>query len=86
MEPGAAWEGVTDGDLAFFSESPGGRATHVGFLAAGGRLLHASTTRHGVAWDALDPAAATRDSDGARLAGLLTSVRRVLSAAPLPAA
>ena len=84
VEPGADWAGVGDGDLAFFSETPGGRATHVGILAAGGRLLHASTGRNGVAWDTLDAAAPARDENGARLAAMLTDVRRLLPAAPRP--
>lgn len=77
VEPGSDWSGIVDGDLAFFAEPGAGRATHVGILAPGGRLLHASTGRNGVAWDALDPAAAERDEYGARLAGMLTGVRRV---------
>lgn len=82
VEPQADWSGVDDGDLAFFSETPGGRATHVGILAAGGRLLHASTGRNGVAWDTLDAASPARDENGARLAAMLTDVRRLLPAAP----
>jgi cell wall-associated NlpC family hydrolase len=69
---------VEDGDLAFFHETPGGRATHVGILARGGSLLHASTTRNAVAWDALYPAAPGWSDFGARLAARLTGVRRVL--------
>ena len=81
VDPGFDWSGVADGDLAFFSEREDGRATHVGILAAGGRLLHASTWRHGVGWDALAPSAEGYDEYGARLAGLLSGVRR-----PLPLA
>lgn len=77
VEPGEGWEGVADGDLAFFAETPGGRATHVGILARGARLLHASTTRNGVAWDALPPAASGWSDFGARLAASLTAIRRV---------
>ncbi len=76
VDPGD-WSGVEDGDLAFFAEPESGRATHVGILAHGGRLLHASTSRNGVAWDALDPAAPAHDEYGARLASMLTGVRRV---------
>ena len=77
VDPGSDWNGVADGDLAFFAEPGAGRATHVGILAQGGRLLHASTGRNGVAWDALDPAAAGHDEYAAGLAGMLTGVRRV---------
>lgn len=82
IDPGSDWSGVADGDLAFFAEAGAGRATHVGILAQGGRLLHASTGRNGVAWDALHPAAAEHDAYAARLAAMLTEVRRV----PLPVA
>jgi gamma-D-glutamyl-L-lysine dipeptidyl-peptidase len=77
VDPGTDWSGVDDGDLAFFAEPGAGRATHVGILAEGGRLLHASTSRNGVAWDALDPAAPRHDEYAARLASMLTGVRRV---------
>ena len=77
VDPGSDWSGIADGDLAFFAEPGAGRATHVGILAQGGRLLHASTGRNGVAWDALDPAAAEHDEYAARLAAMLTEVRRV---------
>jgi hypothetical protein len=77
VEPGSDWSGVDDGDLAFFAEPGAGRATHVGILGHGGRLLHASTSRNGVAWDALDPAAPAHDEYGARLASMLTGIRRV---------
>lgn len=80
VEPGPDWGGVVDGDLAFFSEREDGRATHVGILVEGGRMLHASTARNGVGWDDLQPA--SRDALGARLVEILTEVRRV----PLPAA
>lgn len=79
IDPGGDWSGVTDGDLAFFAETPGGRATHVGILATGGRLLHASTSRNGVAWDALQPGAPEWSDYGRRLAGWLIGVRRVLA-------
>lgn len=79
IDPGGDWSGVADGDLAFFAETPGGRATHVGFLTAGGRLLHASTSRNGVAWDALQPRAPEWSDYGRRLAGWLSGVRRVLA-------
>lgn len=75
VEPGPDWSGVANGDLAFFSEREDGRATHVGILAEGGRMLHTSTSRNGVAWDDLGPSA--RDERGARLADMLTEVRRV---------
>jgi SH3-like domain-containing protein len=78
VEPGHDWSGVEDGDLAYFCETPGGRSTHVGILARGGRLLHASTTRNGVAWDALQPAAPGWSEFGARLAARLNGIRRVL--------
>jgi hypothetical protein len=74
---GRDWSGVVDGDLAFFSEREDSRATHVGILATGGRLLHASTWRHGVGWDALDPSAEGHDENGARLATMLSGVRRL---------
>jgi cell wall-associated NlpC family hydrolase len=77
IDPGSDWSGIADGDLAFFAEAGAGRATHVGILAQGGRLLHASTGRNGVAWDALDPAAGEHDEYAARLAAMLTGVRRV---------
>jgi hypothetical protein len=76
VEPGPDWSGVADGDLAFFSER-GGRATHVGILSEGGRLLHASTGRNGVWWDALDRSAQRHDEYAARLAQNLTAVRRL---------
>ncbi|MDX1660959.1 MAG: C40 family peptidase [Gemmatimonadota bacterium] len=79
VDPGDRWEHVRAGDLAFFSETPG-KITHVGILAEGGRLLHASTTRHGVAWDALGPTASDRTEFGERLAEMLVGVRRVLAA------
>ena len=77
VEPASDWSGAADGDLAFFAEPGTGRATHVGILAQGGRLLHASTSRNGVAWDALDPEAEGHDEYAARLASMLTGVRRV---------
>jgi hypothetical protein len=76
--PGGDWQGIEDGDLAFFAETPGGRSTHVGILARGGRLLHASTTRNGIAWDALQPEAEGWSDFGTRLASSLTTIRRVL--------
>jgi cell wall-associated NlpC family hydrolase len=77
VDPGSDWSGIADGDLAFFAEGGAGRATHVGILAQGGRLLHASTGRNGIVWDALDPAATGHDEYAARLAAMLTGVRRV---------
>jgi cell wall-associated NlpC family hydrolase len=77
VEPGPDGSGIADGDLAFFAEAPGGRATHVGILAAGGRMLHSSTGRNGVAWDALFPDAPGYDENGARLGAILSAVRRV---------
>jgi SH3-like domain-containing protein len=77
VEPGPDWRGVADGDLAFFSERGDARPSHVGFLAEGGRLLHASTGRNGVWWDALDPAAEGHDEYAGRLAAILTGVRRL---------
>lgn len=76
VDPGARWEAVEDGDLAFFAEPPAERATHVGILASGGRMIHASTSRNGVAWDDLRPG--SRSPLGARLAEWLIAVRRVL--------
>ena len=80
IEPGARWERVRDGDLAFFAEPPADQATHVGILAAGGRMIHASTSRNGVDWDDLrtDGGATAL---GARLRGWLIGVRRVLHGA-----
>ena len=40
-------------------------------------MLHASTGRNGVAWNALDPPAGEHDEYAARLAAMLTGVRRV---------
>lgn len=74
VDRGPRWDAVQTGDLAYFSES-GGRATHVGILAEGGRMLHCSTTRHGVAWDELGSGATDY---GRRLAALCVEVRRVL--------
>ncbi|MFN2384492.1 MAG: NlpC/P60 family protein [Gemmatimonadota bacterium] len=66
-------EAVADGDLAFFSERPDGRISHVGILTAGGeRMLHASTRQHGVAWDGLE------DGRGNGLIRRLRGIRRVL--------
>ncbi|MDX1623848.1 MAG: NlpC/P60 family protein [Gemmatimonadota bacterium] len=76
VDPGEDWSGVAAGDLAFFAPE-GGRVSHVGLLAREGRLLHASTTRNGVAWDALSPQDPSRSEFGARLAGWLTGIRRV---------
>lgn len=78
VEIDAGWRGVRDGDLAFFSEGGDGRVTHVGVLASGGRLLHASTTRNGVAWDTLHPRDPSYEAFGSKLMGWLTEVRRVL--------
>ena len=77
VDPGSRWRDVRPGDLAFFLESPGGRVTHVGILAEGGRMIHASTSRNGVAWDVLPPAG-TSTPLGERLAGWLSGIRRVL--------
>ncbi|MGH7566675.1 MAG: C40 family peptidase, partial [Gemmatimonadota bacterium] len=84
VDPGADWSGVADGDLAFFSEREDGRPTHVGILAEGGRLLHASTGRNGVAWEALNPSAEGHDEYAARLAASLTGVRRLRLSPPDP--
>jgi cell wall-associated NlpC family hydrolase len=78
VDAGPDGSGIADGDLAFFSDTPGARATHVGILAAGGRLLHSSTGRNGVAWDALFASTPGHDENGARLGGMLTAVRRAL--------
>ncbi|HET6342382.1 MAG TPA: NlpC/P60 family protein [Gemmatimonadota bacterium] len=77
VDPGPGWRNVRAGDLAFFVEPPGTGVTHVGILAPGGRLIHASTTRNGVAWDVLPPAG-TSTPLGERLAGWLSGIRRVL--------
>jgi cell wall-associated NlpC family hydrolase len=77
VDVGADWSGVADGDLAFFSEGEDRRPTHVGILTDGGRLLHASTSRNGVAWEALGPSADGHDEYAARLAASLTTVRRL---------
>ena len=78
IDPGPSGEAIREADLAFFAETPGGRSTHVGILAPGGRLLHASTTRGGLAWDGLYPATPGYSPFGERLAGWLTTIRRVL--------
>jgi cell wall-associated NlpC family hydrolase len=77
VDPGAGWCGVADGDLAFFSDRDDGRPTHVGILADGGRLLHASTGRNGVAWNALAASADGHDDYAAWLAASVTTVRRL---------
>lgn len=77
VDTGDDWSRVADGDLAFFSEREDGRPTHVGILAEGGRMLHASTGRNGVAWEALDSSAERHDAYAARLAASLTGVRRL---------
>ena len=69
---------VCDGDLGFFAEDGDGRVTHVGVLASGGRLLHASTTRNGVAWSALRTDDPSHDAFGSKLVSWLTEVRRVV--------
>ena len=76
VDPGPGWRNVRPGDLAFFAEPPGTGVTHVGILAEGGRMIHASTTRNGVAWDILPPAEST--PLGERLADWLSGIRRVL--------
>ncbi len=78
IDPGAGWEAIRDGDLAFFVEPPGERVTHVGILTTGGQMVHASTTRNGVAWDTLNPADPMQSTFGNRLASWLVGVRRVL--------
>ncbi|HKY61139.1 MAG TPA: NlpC/P60 family protein [Gemmatimonadota bacterium] len=78
VDPGPGWRDVRPGDLAFFAEPPGARVTHVGILAPGGRMIHASTSRNGVAWDVLPPAG-TSTPLGERLAGWLGGIRRVVS-------
>lgn len=85
VDAGPDGSGIADGDLAFFAEAPGARATHVGILAAGGRLLHSSTGRNGVAWDALFPSAQGFDENGTRLGAMLTAVRRALAPPAEPA-
>lgn len=77
VEPGAGWDRSRAGDLAFFAEPPAERATHVGILAAEGRMIHASTSRNGVGWDDLRQGGQGA-SLGARLASWLIGVRRVL--------
>lgn len=72
------WNRVCDGDLGFFAEDGDGRVTHVGVLASGGRLLHASTTRNGVAWSALRTDDPSHDAFGSKLVSWLTEVRRVV--------
>ncbi len=78
IDPGDGWSAIHDGDLAFFVEPPGGRVTHVGILTTGGQMVHASTTRNGVAWDTLNPADPMQSEFGNRLASWLVGVRRVL--------
>ncbi|MEJ2152053.1 MAG: C40 family peptidase [Gemmatimonadota bacterium] len=80
IKPGAGWGAIRDGDLAFFAEPPGERVTHVGILTTGGQMVHASTTRNGVAWDTLNPADPMQSEFGNRLASWLVGVRRVLEA------
>lgn len=82
IESGDDWGEVRDGDLAFFAETPGGPVTHVGILAAGGRMLHASTARNGVVWDTLNAAAGDPTEYSQRLAEALTGIRRVLPLRP----
>ncbi|MGH7544322.1 MAG: NlpC/P60 family protein [Gemmatimonadota bacterium] len=77
VDPGPDGRDVRPGDLAFFVEPPGGRVTHVGILAGEGRMIHASTSRNGVAWDVLPPTPTTTPL-GDRLAGWLSGIRRVL--------
>lgn len=77
IDVGPRWERARDGDLAFFTETPG-RVTHVGIVAEGGRVLHASTSRNGVAWDALGPTPEDRTPFGERLAEMLIGVGRVM--------
>lgn len=77
VEVGDRWEHARDGDLAFFTETPG-RVTHVGIVARGGRVLHASTSRNGVAWDALGPTPADRSPFGERLAEMWIGTGRAL--------
>jgi len=78
VDPGAGWKAIRDGDLAFFVEPPGQRVTHVGILTTGGQMVHASTTRNGVAWDTLNPADPMQSAFGSRLTSWLVGVRRVL--------
>jgi hypothetical protein len=78
IDPGAGWGVIQDGDLAFFVEPPGERVTHVGILTTGGQMVHASTTRNGVAWDTLNPADPMQSDFGNRLTNWLVGVRRVL--------
>lgn len=78
IDPGAGWSAIHDGDLAFFVEPPGERVTHVGIVTTGGQMVHASTTRNGVAWDTLNPADPMQSEFGNRLARWLVGVRRVL--------
>lgn len=79
VDPGGEWRGVRPGDLAFFAEPPGDRVTHVGIMAGAGRMIHASTSRNGVAWDVLPPAR-TATPLGDRLIGWLSGIRRVVTA------
>jgi len=74
VDPDPAGPGVAAGDLAFFSEREDGRVTHVGILDGAGRMLHASTTRNGVAWDSLREG--ERSPFGDRLVAWLTGIRR----------
>ncbi|CAN5145906.1 C40 family peptidase [soil metagenome] len=77
VDAGRDGSGIRDGDLAFFAEPPGDRVTHVGILGRGGRMLHAATTRGGVAWDALYAGAPGFSPFGERLRTWLTAIRRV---------
>lgn len=75
VRPGARFRGVRAGDVVFFRGPTSRRVTHVGISLGGARLLHAAEPNGEVAVDDL----ATTDELGARLAGRVAAVRRVLA-------
>lgn len=66
------------GDLLFFSDREDRRITHVGMALSGGRMVHSSLTRGGVAIETLSGG----DEYAERLRGQCVEVRRYLRAAP----
>lgn len=64
------------GDLLFFSDRDDRRVTHVGIALAGGRMVHSSLTRGGIAIERME----TADRYVSELRERCTDVRRVLPA------
>ena len=62
------------GDLLFFSDRDDARVTHVGIALGGGRMVHSSLTRGGIAVERMDG----DDAYVARLRAGCTGVRRVI--------